>query len=266
MIEGDGNIHTPLVLRGPDGKLRRPYIGVVFAIKDRPSAELLKNIFGGRIVETPGQYINWRIQDIASIIKVVHAINGKFRTPKIHALHALIDFFNTKQNNLTKLPLDTSPLASNAWLAGFIDSDGCFSIKGFTGKRTYIGIQFYLSQRIEDRSGVSMESFMQIIAEFLEVKLGSRTFSEGKFKQFVINTSNGKSNQILVEYLNIFPLLSSKYLDYKDWEKAHYLYINKLHKNPEYYEQIRELKNNMNTKRTTFDWFHHQTDMYDLVV
>jgi hypothetical protein len=38
-----------------------------------------------------------------------------------------------------------------------------------------------------------------------------------------------------------------------------------LYKSPEYYEQIRELKNNMNTKRTTFSWLHHKTDIYDLV-
>jgi hypothetical protein len=45
---------------------------------------------------------------------VVNSVNGKFRTPKIHALHALIDFLNAKQNNIIKLSLDTSPLASNA--------------------------------------------------------------------------------------------------------------------------------------------------------
>lgn len=265
LIEGDGSIYIPKTLRGADGKLLKPTITVWFASKDRPSAELLKNIYGGNLYNQSEGTTYWRIQSIASIIEVVNSVNGKFRTPKIHALHALIDFLNAKQNNIIKLSLDTSPLASNAWLAGFIDSDGCFSIKGFTQKRVYIGIQFYLPQRTNDTSGESMEPVMQKIADFFQVKLGSRAFSGGKFKQFVINTSNKTSNQIIIEYLSTFPLLSSKFLDYKDWEKANFLYVNKLYKSPEYYEQIRELKNNMNTKRTTFSWLHHKTDIYDLV-
>ena len=53
------------------------------------------------------------------------------------------------------------------------------------------------------------------ITEFLLVKLNSRTFSE-KYRQFVISTSNSVSNNILIDYLNTYPLLSSKYLDFKD--------------------------------------------------
>lgn len=49
LIEGDGSIYTPKALRAPDGKLLKPSITVWFASKDRPSAELLKNIYGGNI-------------------------------------------------------------------------------------------------------------------------------------------------------------------------------------------------------------------------
>jgi len=45
--------------------------------------------------------------------------------------------------------------------------------------------------------------------------LNFRSFNKN-YDQFIINTSNKKSNQILINYLNIFPLLSSKYLDFKD--------------------------------------------------
>lgn len=54
------------------------------------------------------------------------------------------------------------------------------------------------------------------IAEFLSTKLGQRVLSH-RYEQFIVNTSNAKiSNKILIDYLNIFPILSSKYLDYKD--------------------------------------------------
>ena len=52
------------------------------------------------------------------------------RTPKIEALYRLIDWFNARSNSnnvkLSKLELDNSSLSSNAWLTGFIESDGNF--------------------------------------------------------------------------------------------------------------------------------------------
>lgn len=66
--------------------------------------------------------VKWTIQDKKSITFIVNCINGKFRTPKYETLCKLIDYLNVKGDNIIKLPLDNSPLDSNAWLAGFIDS------------------------------------------------------------------------------------------------------------------------------------------------
>jgi len=137
-------------------------------------------------------------------------------------------------------------------LAGFIDADGHFAIKGFTANpKSHLAIQFYLSQRKTDKSGESLEKLMLEISEFLQVKLNKRVFSE-KYHQFVICTSNRVSNKIITDYLNTYPLLSSKYLDFKDWETAYNIYIAKLHKDPKQYEKIRNLKANMNNSRTYF--------------
>lgn len=49
------------------------------------------------------------------------------RTPKIEALHRLIDWLNARSNvKLPKLGLDNTSLGSNPWLSGFIESDGNF--------------------------------------------------------------------------------------------------------------------------------------------
>jgi hypothetical protein len=52
------------------------------------------------------------------------------RTPKLEALHRLIDFLHIRKLglNILKLPLDLSPINSNAWLAGFTDADGNFNV------------------------------------------------------------------------------------------------------------------------------------------
>lgn len=135
-----------------------------------------------------------------------------------------------------------------------MDADGSFGIKGFsdTNSKTHLAIQFYLCQRTHDISGDSLKPIMSIIAEFLFAKLNERIVAD-KFTQFVINTSNRVSNKVLIDYLNTYPLLSSKYLDFKDWETANTIYINKLHKDPVQYEKLRELKENMNARRVFFN-------------
>ena len=53
------------------------------------------------------------------------------RTPKIEALHRLIDWLNAKdalvnKNEISKLGLDSSSLGDNPWLSGFLEADGNF--------------------------------------------------------------------------------------------------------------------------------------------
>jgi len=115
LIEGDGSLVSPNVERGPSGKLRIAHIQIIFAIKDKPSALLLQSKFGGKVFDHPSKNLTrWMVQDIESVTKIVKLINGKFRTPKINALHKIIDFLNVKGANIEKLPLDTSPLNNNA--------------------------------------------------------------------------------------------------------------------------------------------------------
>lgn len=57
LIEGDGHFYTPKSLKGLNGKTRVACIEIVFALKDRPSAELLRDIFGGNVYEHPKKNI-----------------------------------------------------------------------------------------------------------------------------------------------------------------------------------------------------------------
>ncbi len=52
------------------------------------------------------------------------------RTPKLEALHRLIDILQDKNRiiGITKMPLDMSPINSNSWLSGFTDADGNFNV------------------------------------------------------------------------------------------------------------------------------------------
>ena len=66
----------------------------MFAAKDRTSAEILKNIFGGNLYNHPEKkFTRWMIQDIKSVYNILNLINGKLRTPNINAVYDMIYFF-----------------------------------------------------------------------------------------------------------------------------------------------------------------------------
>ena len=50
-----------------------------------------------------------------------------------------------------------------------------------------------------------------------------------KNPSYIIRVENQTSVQILIDYLNKYPLLSSKRMDFKDWEKSFSLIVEKKH-------------------------------------
>jgi hypothetical protein len=116
LIEGDGTIITPKVLRNSQGKLNYPAIQIVFHLKDLPLALLIQKELGlGSLSRKKGvdAYI-LTINSYKGILLVISLINGNMRTPKIYSLNALIDFFNeTKQTNIEKYSVSIEPLNTN---------------------------------------------------------------------------------------------------------------------------------------------------------
>lgn len=192
------------------------------------------------------------------------------RTPKIEALYRLIDWLNNKSKTgivLPKLGLDKSSLGSNPWLAGFIDSDGNFYCGfNFTSKGIAKIVKCYMriSQKIlyklnselpEDQN--SNKKIMEKIQNFLNIKNITeikRTKEKYLELAYEIRTVKKESCVILIDYLTVYPLFSSKYQDYLDWKKAHEIRISKSYKTIEGTSQLISIKNSMNTKRTQFNW------------
>jgi hypothetical protein len=60
---------------------------------------------------------------------IINLINGYLRTPKIDQFNKLVTWINNNSNNnFTINETDTSSILKNAWLSGFIDAPGSFSI------------------------------------------------------------------------------------------------------------------------------------------
>ena len=58
----------------------------------------------------------------------------------------------------------------------------------------------------------------------------------------------------LINYLNNYPLFSSKYQDFLDWHKAYLIKNSRKNMTPSGTSELLSVKNSMNTKRTQFNW------------
>lgn len=264
LIEGDGSI----ILRKGDREKISPKIVFTFGKNDLKTYEKLHDILktGTINIEKTGA-CRYSITNADAVINLINMINGKFRTPKITALHKAIDNLNKWRNaNISKLPLDNSSLDSNAWLAGFIDSDGHFSIKlsgcynsDDSNVRGRVQCVFSINQSELNRiTGESNVTFMTNLAEFFQVNLNYKVNNTIGFKKpaksIVFFAQSDRKHYIITTYLTKFPLMTSKYLNYLSFYKG----LNYLGKqlSKEDILEVRAIKNSMNDKRTEFNWDH----------
>lgn len=266
LIEGDGTIIVPKLERSLKGKLYYPSIQIVFHLRDFPLAQVIQQkLKHGSLSRKKGvnAYI-LTINNTEGFILVVNLINGCMRTPKIYSLHNLIDWLNKRFDiNIEKMSKDKSNINTNSWLFGFIDADGHFSVRTtLNSKYPKVECKFEISQRQIDHNKQNNYYFLSIIADFLNTTVKEIRITRPK-PEYRVRTVNLKGNLILIEYLNKYPLFSSKILNYKDWIKVLNYFKNKEHTKPESLKEIIKIKLNMNDKRTNYYWDHLQ-NLYDL--
>jgi Cytochrome C and Quinol oxidase polypeptide I/LAGLIDADG endonuclease len=260
LIEGDGSIIVPNTERSAKGRINYPSIQIMFHLKDLPLALMIqKEIKNGSLSRKKGvnAYI-LTINNYDGLILLTSLINGNMRTPKIYSLYNLIDWLNIKfeEINISKKSLNDSPLDSNAWLSGFIEAEGHFSVRTTSNsKDSKVECKLELSQRQQDHNGRNNVSFLEIIANFLLSSVKAIRLDKPK-PEYRVRTTNLKGNLILENYLNTFPLFGSKYLDYKDWIKVLDRFKSDKFKHKSNLEEIILIKSNMNDNRTIFTWDH----------
>jgi hypothetical protein len=239
--------------------------------KQQPLFELLKSKYGGWFrYKTKENAIVWTVTVQADVLNLVNLMNGHIRSPKIYQFNMLIDYLNVifLQANLVKHSVDTTPFLDNYWLAGFIEADGGFKIRYSQGGINYasaqtghktkqrIGLSFKIEQRkFHKLTGIPFEGLMFDIAQFLNVKLTTSIHNKN-MEYWCIEVASFKRMHIIVDYLNVFPLLSSKRNDFEAFKGAFGMIMSNKHLTAEGKLAILKLKNSMNKKRTVFDWSH----------
>jgi len=201
------------------------------------------------------------INNAQGIQVVVNLINGKMRTPKVEALHRLITYLNkiSTEQPIPLLGIDETGLFSNAWLAGFVEGDGCFSVSipssSLERGKGMVNLKLIVEQK-ESRtsSGESNEGVMLKIAQTFEGTLTHRDRGVPKGSSYTAYIGKRSSLLLLIQYFSLFPLFSSKRLNYLDWKAAVEMVQNREHLTPEGFLKIKAIKNSMNSRRTEFNW------------
>ena len=216
-------------------------------------------------------YINYLI------IKAIKWINDYIDKPDITIKNSYnIYNINIRKNILSKInkinikPIDNSNILNNAWLAGFSDANSYFDIILNKSKNNEsISLRYSLVIKQDFISSNINESFYPImlnIAKTFDTNIYTkcRYIKVDKSQQYKTYYSytisiNNISKIIQVNnYFSKYLLLTSKYLDYKDWNKLLNYIINNNNKstNINVVKLGKEIKNNFNIKRTKINFKH----------
>lgn len=256
--EGDGHIWIPK--EKSEGKIYHPQVAITFGEREYPLVIKLKSILGGSIRHKKENHAYvLTLASFKDLQGFIYLVNGKQRTPKKCQLKSLIKWKNTYDKSNPNLiyinePIDPN-LVSNAWLAGFIDADGSFEIKINPDR-----VRFRLEQR-KLFKGKSYEPIINQIVNELDQNLYTSTHNEKTY--WLIETSKRIKLITLQNYLNNFPLFSSKYFNFKDWSKALNILLNQKHLTPKGKTELISIKSNKNRYRipslNTWEHLDNQT-------
>ena len=192
-----------------------------------------------------------------------------------------IELILSNINYLPILDLDLSDIKSNGWLSGFTDADGNFSI-GLLIKSKKHKPRVNLSYRLEIRQNYSKVNKININNNYYEIMIriaslfNSKLYSrerklklknqvEYKIYRSYIVSINSKINLLKVkDYFNKYPLLSSKYLDYKDWESVLTLIdVKSSFTDVFILDRSKKIITNFNSTRVNITWDHLNNNYYE---
>ena len=198
--------------------------------------------------------IVFTITNEKGFLKLLYLLYNKLKTPKIEKINQLIEWLNDNRGhkiNLYNYNLkEVAKDLNNYWLCGFTDADGCFYIRVSRLKnKSRVAFRFSIDQRMVDpMTGKSYIFIMDAIANKLKTKNSIITRKHGTY--FRIEATSKESLNNILDYFDLYPLQSIKYLDYIDWKTGIDLYTKRHRINAGLLVSLKKLKNNMNSLRS----------------
>ena len=174
-----------------------------FIVEQKKLIELIVLLFNGNMI------LPSRINRFKNFLEVHNkkAIKGKI-------ILSHIDFIDSK-NEIS---------LNNAWLSGFTDAEGCFTVS--IKSRTGFAIRFILSQKHEE----NLTFFSKLILLF-QTGIIENHFHHNNYS-YVVSGLKNCSKLLESNYFEKFNLKTNKMLSYLLWKDLFFNLLNKDHLNP----------------------------------
>lgn len=181
------------------------------------------------------------VYDIKNILKLISIFNGNiFLESKKEQFKLWLNAFNLKyKENILYLDKEFKPSLKDAWLSGFTDAEGCFTCSVYDNKSNtakLVRLRYILCTLPKENS-----ENMDHLANILGGK--KHLIKDSGGYNVTVNTTKLLS---VVQYFNIYPLKTKKFILYFNWIKIYKLVVNKKHKNSEGLLLILRYKDNIN--------------------
>jgi hypothetical protein len=106
-------------------------------------------------------------------------------------------------------------------------------------------------RKLDPATHVSYEPVLSAIASALGVALGTSIHNQN-VEYYLIAVSSPAKLITLINYLDKYPLFSSKRMNYNDFKTCYFMMLNKSHLTAEGRAQITKIKAGMNSTRTQY--------------
>lgn len=177
------------------------------------------------------------------ILKLIHIFNGNLLTERKNNQFKLwLEAFNKAYKMDIKLiQSNNTPTLANAWLSGFSDSEGCFTVSVIKRSESYnqVQVRYILSQKNE----------LELMTKIATLFDGKVTYLKS-YDGYNMTVNLSKLRKV-ISYFNINSLKTKKYIDYFNWLKVYKLVVNKDHFNEDGLNRVKDLMNKINKKSST---------------
>ena len=146
-----------------------------------------------------------------------------------------------------KLPVSIVNIPNIFWLIGFFEGEACFYISIYKSPKSKTGFAVQLVFKVTQHSRDA--ELLKHIAEYLSC--GRVEYRKGEACDYTVTAFNDIKDKIIPLFTK-YPLLGSKALNFKDFKKVVEIMENKNHLTEKGINEIRVIKENMNTGRLDY--------------
>lgn len=179
------------------------------------------------------------VRDKNNLVKLISIFNGNiFLDTRKEQFKLWLNAFNLKyKENIPHIDSSFKPSLNDAWISGFTDAEGCFTCYVYANKSNtakLVRLRYILSQK---GNSDNMDHLADV--------LGGKKHLLKSYGGYNVTVNTTKLSPI-VQYFNLYPLKTKKYLTYFNWIKIYKLVIDKKHNDPDKLLLIMRYKNNIN--------------------